>query len=164
MPSTKPLRKRPELLLGAAALLLAAGLLFFMGARSKTPASPAAALTTVVLGNDPFETAAPQPGETEAAPGSYAVGYTGVAVYEQQPAATAPAQSPQQAAAAQFPVNINAASEAQLETIPGIGPVKAQAILVWRAAHGPFTDPSQLLEIKGIGDKTLAKLLPYITI
>ena len=85
-----------------------------------------------------------------------------------QPTATAP----QATAAPQVPtappqvgpVNINTASQAQLETLPGIGPVKAQAILEWRAAHGVFTDVNQLLEVKGIGEKTLANLLPYITI
>ncbi|MDR0530999.1 MAG: ComEA family DNA-binding protein [Oscillospiraceae bacterium] len=63
---------------------------------------------------------------------------------------------------AQYPVNINTAAQEQLETLPGIGPVKAQAILAWRAANGRFAGAAQLLEVKGIGEKTLEKLLPYI--
>jgi len=81
-----------------------------------------------------------------------------------------PQAPPQVTAAPQVPpqapqvVNLNTANQAQLETLPGIGPVKAQAILEWRAAHGYFTDVRQLLEVKGIGEKTLANLLPYVII
>ena len=158
--------KRPELLLAAAALLAAAGVLLVLGARGTSQQEAPPALTTVVLqaaapGANPFEPAQPpaqttpptQPVE------SYVVGYTGVAVYERQ---TAQAQKTQ--AAAQFPVNLNTATQAQLETIPGVGPVKAQAILAWRAVYGRFSDPAQLLEIKGIGEKTLLKILPFVTI
>ena len=165
MPSAKPPRRRPELLLGAAALLAAAGALLVAGARSG--AAPQAPLpqTTVVFtiaegAKNPFEE--PQgelPAPENIPPESYVVGYTGVAVYAQPPAATA-----KPAAQQAGPVNINTASQAQLETLPGIGPAKAQAILEWRAANGRFTDPAQLLEISGIGEKTLMNMLPYIYI
>ena len=59
-------------------------------------------------------------------------------------------------------VNINTANQAQLETLPGIGPARAQAILEWRARNGRFTNPAQLLEISGIGEATLRNMLPYI--
>lgn len=61
-------------------------------------------------------------------------------------------------------VDINAASEEQLETLPGVGPVTAQKILAWRQAHGAFTSIDELLEVDGIGDKTLADLTPYVTL
>lgn len=59
-------------------------------------------------------------------------------------------------AAQQAAVNINTASAAELaEALVGVGPAKAQAIVAYREANGPFTDKSQLLEIKGIGEATL---------
>ena len=61
-------------------------------------------------------------------------------------------------------VNLNTASEAELETLPGIGPVTAQKILAWRAEHGRFTAVAELQEVSGIGPKTLAQLEPYVCI
>jgi competence protein ComEA len=59
-------------------------------------------------------------------------------------------------------VSLNSANAAQLETIPGVGPVTAAKIIAHREANGPFTAVDQLLEISGIGDKTLAELAPYV--
>lgn len=61
-------------------------------------------------------------------------------------------------------VNINTATAAQLETLPGIGEVKAQAIIAYREAYGPFRSVEELTLVKGIGEKTLQKLLPYICV
>jgi competence protein ComEA len=61
-------------------------------------------------------------------------------------------------------VNINTADETTLESLPDVGPVTAQAILTWRSQHGGFTSVDQLLDVDGIGDVTLAKLTPYVTI
>jgi len=61
-------------------------------------------------------------------------------------------------------VNINTADEAQLETLPGVGPVTAQSIIDWRTENGAFTSVDELLEVDGIGDQTLADLAPYVTI
>lgn len=55
-------------------------------------------------------------------------------------------------------VDINAANEAQLESLPGIGPGKAKAIVVERQANGPFKSVDDLRRVKGIGDKTIAEL------
>ena len=63
-----------------------------------------------------------------------------------------------------FPININAATAQQLETLPGIGPTYAQRIIDYRNTHGPYTSPSQLLNISGIGEKRLAAIWDYITI
>ncbi|MBX2809804.1 MAG: helix-hairpin-helix domain-containing protein [Cellvibrionaceae bacterium] len=53
-------------------------------------------------------------------------------------------------------VNINSASaDALVERLKGVGPSKARAIIEWREQHGNFTHIEQLLEIKGIGEKTL---------
>jgi len=61
-------------------------------------------------------------------------------------------------------VNINTADETALESLPEVGPVTAQSIITWRAQHGGFTSVDQLLDVDGIGDATLAKLTPYVTI
>ncbi|MFA7025765.1 MAG: helix-hairpin-helix domain-containing protein, partial [Candidatus Cloacimonadaceae bacterium] len=49
------------------------------------------------------------------------------------------------------PVNINTASLETLCSLSGIGPVKAQAIIDYRAQHGPFSSPQDLIKVKGIG-------------
>ena len=61
-------------------------------------------------------------------------------------------------------VNINTATSEQLDTLPGVGPVTAQKILDWRGAHGAFSSVDELLEIDGIGDKTLAEIAPHVTL
>ena len=61
-------------------------------------------------------------------------------------------------------VNINTATSEQLDTLPGVGPVTAQKILDWRGANGAFSSVDELLEIDGIGDKTLAELAPHVTL
>lgn len=61
-------------------------------------------------------------------------------------------------------ININTATAEQLTSLPGIGKVKAEAIVVYRQEHGKFTSPAELTEVKGIGEKTLENVLPYITV
>lgn len=61
-------------------------------------------------------------------------------------------------------VNLNTADETTLETLPEVGPVTAQSIITWRTQHHGFTAVDELLEVDGIGDATLAKLTPYVTI
>ena len=61
-------------------------------------------------------------------------------------------------------VNLNTATEEQLDTLPGVGPVTAQKILKWRADHGAFSSVDELLEVDGIGEKTLADLAPLVTL
>lgn len=60
-------------------------------------------------------------------------------------------------------VDVNRASAAELEALPGIGPALAQRIVADREVNGPFRRPQDLGRVAGIGEKTLAKLLPYIT-
>lgn len=61
-------------------------------------------------------------------------------------------------------VNLNTADLTTLETLPGVGPVTAQAIVDWRTEHGGFTAVEELLEVDGIGDATLADLVPHVTV
>lgn len=61
-------------------------------------------------------------------------------------------------------VNINRADQSLLETLPGVGPVTAAAIVSWRDRNGPFGSVGDLVEVSGIGDATLQRLRPYITV
>jgi competence protein ComEA len=61
-------------------------------------------------------------------------------------------------------VNLNTADQTALESLPGVGPVTAQAILKWRSENGSFTAVDELLEVSGIGDATLAEIAPFVTL
>jgi competence protein ComEA len=78
------------------------------------------------------------------------------------PAASATASAG--AAGATPMVNVNSAGQPELEELPGVGPVTAQAILSYRQENGAFTSVDQLLDVSGIGDATLAKIAPFVTL
>ena len=61
-------------------------------------------------------------------------------------------------------VNVNTASPEALDTLPGIGPVKAAAIIAHRESNGPFRTTEDLLQVPGIGPNTLAQLEALITV
>ncbi|MEQ7846824.1 ComEA family DNA-binding protein [Nocardioides kribbensis] len=84
-------------------------------------------------------------------------------------AAPAPAAAPgavpgPEAGAPVATVSLNTATQAELEALPEVGPVTAQAILAWREEHGGFTSVQELLEVDGIGDATLAQIAPHVTL
>lgn len=60
-------------------------------------------------------------------------------------------------------LNINTASAKQFQTLPSIGPQTAQKITQYREENGDFSSIDALTEVKGIGEKTLEKVKPYIT-
>ena len=61
-------------------------------------------------------------------------------------------------------VNLNTATEQQLETLSGVGPVLANAIVQYRSQHGPFRAVANLLDVSGIGPATLEELRPQVTV
>ncbi|MFP5283536.1 MAG: helix-hairpin-helix domain-containing protein [Actinomycetes bacterium] len=67
-------------------------------------------------------------------------------------------------ASAGTPVDLNQATEAQLDQLPGVGPVTAGRILGWRTEHGRFTRVEELQEVDGIGPKTYAQILPHVRV
>jgi len=62
------------------------------------------------------------------------------------------------------PVNINTASAAELQKLPGIGPATARSIVRYRERNGPFRRVEELLIIRGISRSRLKALRPYITV
>ena len=63
-----------------------------------------------------------------------------------------------------FPIDLNRAGVKELILLPAIGETKARAIVAHRAENGPFTSLQELLQVRGIGPKTLEKLRELVTI
>jgi len=61
-------------------------------------------------------------------------------------------------------ININTASAAELDALPGIGSAYARRIIAYRKAHGPFASPDQIMQVKGIGKATYEKIKDRITV
>ncbi|MFN3595246.1 MAG: ComEA family DNA-binding protein [Thiobacillaceae bacterium] len=59
-------------------------------------------------------------------------------------------------------VDINTATQSELESLPGIGPSKARAILDYRRQHGPFQSVDELAKVRGIGPATVERLRPEV--
>lgn len=64
----------------------------------------------------------------------------------------------------QAKVDINSASSEELQTVPGLGPALAQRIIDFREEHGPFERVEDLLNVRGIGVKTLERLRPHVKV
>ena len=88
-----------------------------------------------------------------------------VALAGSQAHAQAPAQAsarpPAQAAAI---VNLNTASSAELQSLPGIGVATAARILEYRERNGPFRKIEEVMNIQGIGEKIFLRLRPQLTV
>jgi competence protein ComEA len=81
------------------------------------------------------------------------------------PAAPPPAvQKPAGGAQLQGMVNINTADAAQLMLLPGIGPKMAESIIAYRSSVGTFNTIEDLVNVKGIGPKSLEKMRPYLSV
>ncbi len=67
-------------------------------------------------------------------------------------------------ASASAPVNLNTATAAQLETLPGIGKATAERILEYRQKNGSFKKVEDLMNVRGVGEKSFLKLKPLVTV
>lgn len=76
--------------------------------------------------------------------------------------ASTPATATETVASA--PLNINLATLKELSGLPGIGKVTAERIIAFRDANGPFVAIDDLLKVKGVGKKTLAKIRDQIAL
>jgi competence protein ComEA len=81
----------------------------------------------------------------------------------QEKSAPAP-RAARQAAAPAVPVNLNTATLAQIETLPGIGTKAAERIIEYRQKNGGFKKIEELMNVKGIGEKSFLKLKPHLTV
>jgi competence protein ComEA len=79
-------------------------------------------------------------------------------------AAVAQNDKPAPAAAAKAAVNLNTATIDQLEELPGVGRATAQRILEYRQKSGGFKKIEELMNVKGIGEKSFLKLKPLIVV
>ncbi len=61
-------------------------------------------------------------------------------------------------------ININSANAEQLSVINGLGNIKAQAIVDYRENNGDFLKIDELINVKGIGQSTLKKITPFVTL
>ncbi len=62
------------------------------------------------------------------------------------------------------PLDVNTASAADLQSVPGIGKALAQRIVEFREKNGPFAQVDDLVKIRGIGEKSIVRLKPYLTV
>lgn len=85
--------------------------------------------------------------------------YVGIPI----PAAAAAAEPPAASSGPPPKIDLNTATDEQLQTLPGVGPAMAQHILAWRQQHGRFDSISQLQDVDGIGDGRYAKLKDLVT-
>jgi competence protein ComEA len=118
------------------------------GLSPSSPAPPALASPEPEPSSAPSETGRPAPGPpTRAAP---------CPELRDEPAARAPGT--------QAPVVLNRADAAELQRLPGVGAKRAAAILALRQRLGRFRRPSDLLRVKGIGPRTLERMLPHLVL
>jgi competence protein ComEA len=80
------------------------------------------------------------------------------------PPVVAARASPGGATTVPAPVNLNAATAEQLDTLPRVGPATAAAIIEWRTRHGAFHTVDDLLDVSGIGPARLEQLRPYVRV
>jgi competence protein ComEA len=80
---------------------------------------------------------------------------------QEKPAARSAPSAP---AVAKSPVNINTATAADFETLPGIGARTAARIIEYRQKNGPFKKVEELMNVRGVGEKSFLKLKPQLTI
>ncbi len=66
--------------------------------------------------------------------------------------------------ASQGVVNVNTATVEQLQLLPRVGPALAGRIVEFREANGPFESIDELVAVRGIGEKSLEKLRPHVTV
>jgi competence protein ComEA len=93
----------------------------------------------------PAPAAVDSPGGVSAGPGGDTTGGDG--------ASSSPAAAP---------IDLNSASLAELDELPGVGPATAQAIVSFRETNGPFSSVDALLEVRGIGPAKLEQIRPLV--
>ncbi|TDE00797.1 ComEA family DNA-binding protein [Jiangella asiatica] len=115
------------------------------GAAAEADLTPLNLARVLTDGEQVVVTAQPPPGQPVAPPPA-------------QPGTTDPNGQPA------GPIDLNTATAAELDTLPGIGPTLAGRILAWREQNGRFTTVDELREVSGIGEQRFAELEPLVTV
>ncbi|OBG72276.1 hypothetical protein A5714_00835 [Mycobacterium sp. E2462] len=106
---------------------------------------------------------APAPGQPAGLGSSVASGPASNRTPTHAPPSTAPGSGPAKAKPGEA-VDLNTATVAQLDALPGVGPVTAAAIVAWRQTNGKFTSVDQLADVDGIGPARLEKLRALVRV
>ena len=94
-----------------------------------------------------------------------AVAFVAMVIGSVSPASAGQAKSkPKPAATVVTPVNLNTATAAELQALPGVGAATAKLIIEHRQKNGGFKKIEELMNIKGIGEKSFLKLKPMVTV
>lgn len=150
---------RAEMTVIAAALLLTAGLILYHA----FDAQPLTPVVETFAASLPMDVLPPSSGSAQ--PTSAQVQQReDMQAQTRSTTAQKPAQSVAAAEKHVGPINLNTASKEELMELDGIGEVKAEAILTYRLENGAFQSVDELLEVPGIGEKTLAKLRDQVCI
>ena len=80
------------------------------------------------------------------------------------PVSLAAPAAPKAAASEARPIDLNSADTTTLESVPGIGKSLSQRIVAFRDKNGPFQSVDDLLKVQGVGEKSIQKLRPYLTV
>lgn len=126
---------------------------------ASAPPSPVPAPSAAADAPSPAPADHPGTDDPGAADSGAAAGAVTAPALSGDPAAVPPAPD-----SAGGPLDLNRATVAELDELPGIGPAKAQAIVDYRERHGAFGSVDQLMEVKGIGPKLLERLRPLVTV
>jgi competence protein ComEA len=124
------------------------------------PSADVQRLNLARLVTDGEQVFVPRPGETPPVP----VGALGGAIGATGGGSGGAGAAGSTVAGAGGLVDLNTATVAALDTLPGVGPVLAQRILDWRQQHGRFSSVDELGEVSGIGDKLLEQLRPKVRV
>jgi len=79
-------------------------------------------------------------------------------------AAAGTARAPKAPKAPAHAINLNTASATELMQLPHIGQKTAERIVAFRKEHSGFRRPEELMDVKGVGEKSFAQLRPYLTV
>ncbi len=166
--------KRQSLIMLGIALIMVSALLFYISLSQPSVAEEESVIDTTVSAGDISSSAVASSYSATVAESSsdYVTASTSAFSYaadnaesETEAVATQSQTTASSAAAATVGIiNLNTCTASDLQAVPGIGEVRAEAIIQYREYLGSYTSVEQIKNIKGIGDKIYEKASPYLTV